>query len=204
MAITALTRRSQTMIILVVGLCVFTRSAALAWPDDPAVNVPVCLAPDGQIIPDIVADGEGGWITVWMDYRSGGWDIYAQRLDSHGVPQWTPNGVAICVAPNEQQYVKIAADHQGGAVITWQDGRNIIGGNNNYDIYAQRVDASGAPLWTPNGVAVCGAVKMQLGPVIVADDAGVIIAWDDARANIPVVYAQRLSMDGAPCGRPTG
>src|SRR4030066_318122 len=68
---------------------------------------------------------------------------------------WTPNGTLICNATNTQTNVQVVSDGAGGAIIVWEDFRT--GGTTNYDIYAQRIDAAGNALWTPNGTIICNA-----------------------------------------------
>src|SRR6185295_14104037 len=75
-------------------------------------------------------------------------DIYVQRMDGAGNALWGASGIAICVAANLQQLPQIVSDDQGGAIVVWQDDRSDPNG----DIYAQRVNSSGAPLWFPGGV----------------------------------------------------
>ena len=66
-------------------------------------GVPVSTAAYGQTYSTIVRDGAGGAIITWRDGRNGvDWDIYAQRVNAAGVPQWTPNGVALCTAAGDQ------------------------------------------------------------------------------------------------------
>src|SRR5438876_8029677 len=66
--------------------------------------------------------------------------------------QWSSDSTIntpICVlAGSQQDYPKICTDNSNGAIIVWQDTRN----NNLRNIYAQRISASGHPLWTVNGV----------------------------------------------------
>ena len=45
-------------------------------------------------------------------------------------------------------------DGAGGAIIVWADER---WGTADVDIYAQRIDGSGSPLWAANGAPVCTA-----------------------------------------------
>src|SRR5688572_16616876 len=45
------------------------------------LNVSVCAALYDQGAPFVVADGGGGLIAVWSDYRNGNLDIYAQKLN---------------------------------------------------------------------------------------------------------------------------
>jgi hypothetical protein len=68
----------------------------------------------------------GGAIVTWEDFRSGtsNGDIYAQRVNLAGGPQWTTDGVALCTAANNQYNPTIASDGAGGAIVTWSDGRS--------------------------------------------------------------------------------
>ena len=108
-----------------------------------ANGVTVCSIAENQQDPAIVADGSGGTIIAWEDRRNGGYDIFGQRLNSSGAAQWTTNGVALCDAGQDQINARIVEDGSGGAVIAWWDRRNTI----DLDIFAQRVDASGAVQW---------------------------------------------------------
>ena len=74
-----------------------------------------------------------------QDLRGASFDIYAQRVDSSGVSQWTSDGVAICTAANDQYSPMITSNGFGGAIITWEDYRN--GGIT--DIYAQSINNGG-------------------------------------------------------------
>src|SRR5258707_986624 len=118
--------------------------AQAAWPSDPNVNVPVSTAAYiGKHHPTIVSDGAGGAIVTWTDYRN--YDIYAQRVNATGAPQWGTDGVALCVAVNVQIRPTIASDGSGGAIVTWEDERRTYPA---VDIYAQRVNGAGVSQWT--------------------------------------------------------
>jgi hypothetical protein len=169
-------------------------SAAATWPTDPLVNVPLCAASDNQSNPTSAPDGEGGAIVTWRDSRSGlDSDIYAQRISANGTVQWTADGVALCTATSNQELPTIASDGSGGAIVTWYDYRS----GNFSDIYAQRISASGAVLWTANGVAICAAAGHQYNPTIISDDAGgAIVTWWDSRSGNYDIYVQRISSGG--------
>ena len=125
--------------------------------------------------------------------RSGTDDIYAQRVSLGGAPQWAGNGVAVCTAANDQVYPTIASDNAGGAIVAWRDERNI----GDPDIYAQRLNGAGVPLWTAQGVALCAAAGMQDAPAATEDGAGgAIVAWYDDRTASTDVYAQRVGAAG--------
>jgi hypothetical protein len=151
----------------------------------------------GQYNPTLISDGSGGAIITWQDSRWVGWNIYAQRINANGIRQWTPeNGLAICRTDGSQAIPTITSDGSGGAIITWQDGRN-----GNYDIYAQRINASGILQWTWNGKAICTASGNQLYPTIISDGSGgAIITWEDLRSGISNhdIYAQRVTALGVP------
>jgi hypothetical protein len=168
-------------------------AGAPQWTID---GVSICSATGDQTSPVIVPDGTGGAIIAWADTRGGGSDIYAQRVNSAGAPQWTGDGVALCAAAGDQVFPTSAADGAGGAIVTWQDGRS----GTNYDIYAQRVNSAGATQWTTDGVALCTAAGNQQSPSIVSDGAsGAIVAWMDGRGSSGTdIYAQRVDGAGAP------
>ena len=105
------------------------------WSAD---GVPVCTAPDDQLAPAIVHDGDLGVIVAWYDNRSGERDIYAQRVHS-GAVQWAPNGIPVCTAENNQFSPSIVSDGEWGAIVAWDDGRD-----GSPDIYAQRIYATGS------------------------------------------------------------
>ena len=158
---------------------------------------PICTASGDQFTPGIVSDNAGGAVISWRDYRAGNDDVYAQRISGGGTVLWTANGVALCVATGNQQNPAIAPDGAGGAIVAWIDYRSA----SNFDIYAQRISAAGAVLWTADGVPVCTAAYHQTGAAIIPDGAnGAIVAWQDLRAGgtygAPDLYAQRLSAAG--------
>ena len=162
------------------------------WTED---GVALCTAANVQEHPTIVADGAGGAIVAWTDYRGGNSVIYAQRVSAAGVPLWTPDGVPLCSGPDYRESPAIVADGAGGAIVAWMDGR----GGSGYDIYAQRVDAAGVPQWTADGVALCTVAENQYYPTIVSDGSGgAIITWYDYRSGTSYdIYAQRVNSAGS-------
>ncbi len=188
------------------GLDVYVqRVNAAGVPQWTPGGVPVCIAEEDQLSPMIVADGAGGIIATWYDWRNGvDFDIYGQRINGSGVVQWATDGVALCTVEGEQYGPTIVSDQAGGAIVVWYDYRD-----GDADLYAQRIDASGAAQWTTNGLAFCSAANDQYGPLIVPDGAGgAIAAWLDWRNSGPSansdVFAQRIDASGAPQWTPDG
>ncbi len=145
----------------------------------------------------MLSDGAGGAIASWAAGTDPALDVYAQRINASGARQWLPNDVAVCASANRQWYPSMATDNAGGVVVSWMDERN----GTDYDVYAQRVNSSGAAQWTPDGVVMCDAVIDQTYPAAVSDGAGgAIAAWTDTRDDVTgvetQVYAQRVYADG--------
>lgn len=157
-------------------------------------SIAVCSAAGRQTLAGAVPDGTGGVLVAWQDDRTGGSDVYAQLLDGAGTAQWTPNGVAVCTAPGDQQEIRMVADGTGSAILAWSDRRT-----GDPDIYAQRLGSAGAGLWGAGGLAVCTAGSPQRSPVLVPSGAGgAVVAWmDDRSAFTPGVWAQGVSGAGA-------
>ena len=179
-------------------------------------GVPVCTAPgdqvftagadsstDGQRIPQMVSDGLGGAILAWTDYRGADADIYAQRVDVLGRTQWDSTGVKVCTATGIQGPPRLASDGRGGAILVWEDSRPTAVGET--DLYAQRIDISGLPLWPTDGVCVSNAPGAQRYPVIAPDDSGgAVVSWSDTRGGDSDVYAERISLTGTLLWPPLG
>jgi hypothetical protein len=180
-------------VLISLGVTAAPGVATAAWPNDPTVNVPVCVLGGTQANEVIVPDGSGGAIVAWSDLRSVAYDLYAQRLSPTGVALWTTNGVPFCTATGGQYLYTAVADGAGGAIFAWTD---LRGGSQ--DLYAQRIDASGTALWASDGVPVCLATGSQTDVVVESDGAGgAVFAWIDPRGGANDVYAQRISAGGS-------
>ncbi len=163
----------------------------MLWQAD---GVPICDLPSSQSWPLIVSDMDGGAILIWGDTRHGNQDSYAQRIDANGNKLWDSEGVAVCTHPTLQDDLNAISDGKGGVIIAWEDWRN-----GNQDIYAQRIDSTGKPLWEANGVPVYSGEGDQYDPVLIADgEGGGIFAWWDISTPDWNIFAQRLSADGKP------
>jgi hypothetical protein len=156
----------------------------------------VCAAANHQILADAVGDGGGGVVALWLDGRGADFDLYAQHLNAAGVPQWGPDGMAVCAAAGDPTGARLIPDGAGGYIAAWTDQRADQG-----DVYAQRLNGSGVPQWGTDGTAVCalpGALQQRPALVPAASN-GAIVAWMDFRTLFaPAIYAQRLDGTGTP------
>lgn len=170
-------------------------NGTVLWTTDGVV---VTNKPEREHSERMTSDGAGGAIVVWeqqsnIDYS---WDVWCQRISSSGTQMWPSGGKPLTTSSGERKNARVQADGFGGAFFTWQDYRN----GNDYDIYAQHMDASGARLWGGAGVPVCTAVNSQVDPKI--DPApgvkGCYITWIDKRNGSDYdIYAQKLDSTGA-------
>lgn len=170
-------------------------TAAAQWPiAADSGGVAVCIGTANQAKPRLVSDGSGGAIVVWSDRRALVQDdIFAQRVSALGIPQWVPNGVPVCTLPGNQNLPFVVSDGSGGAILCWTDGRDASA-----DIYAQRLDPAGRPMWTDNGVPICHATGDQDLPGAISDGVGgAILYWVDARGSSLDIYAQRIDGSGS-------
>jgi hypothetical protein len=131
------------------------------WAAD---GIGLCVQEAPQVESTVVADGFGGAIVGWVDWRSSvlgpGSDIYAQRVSGAGVPLWFADGAAVATAGFSQVALALAPDGLGGAVFAWEDGR----AGTSMDIYAQRVFANGQLGGYVSGVPESVAYSLQVHP----------------------------------------
>src|SRR5690242_8779205 len=93
----------------------------------------------------------------------------------NAIIQWTNGGVAISTGTGNQNEESIIYDGQGGMIAAWEDNRGA-----NQDIYAQKIDSTGAAIWTANGLGVAVVTGAQGSPALTSDGSGgAIIAWED-------------------------
>ena len=159
-------------------------------------GVEICTESNDQEKPQMISDGAGGAIITWVDNRSGSLDIWAQKIDSNGEPEWDYGGKPVTLAAFRQYHPRICSDGSGGAIIAWRDARN-----GKAEIYAQRIDFNGNRWWTANGIAI-NTVSYDIAEdfdLEMCSDGfgGAIITWLDTRLPVPMYkYAQRINTSG--------
>ena len=153
----------------------------------------ICTADGDKESPSIAQAGNDEYIVAWQDARGIDTDIYAQKVSSGGVLLWDEAGLPVSAEAGTQEAPVTLADGEGGVIVVWIDSRGA-----GKDIYAQRIDGDGTPLWTSGGIPLCAAVGDQGGLKIVTDGAGGVIAvWQDGRGADLDIYAQRVSANGS-------
>ena len=197
----------STLLICLLACPSFAALAKVLAAAGVVINSTQGLA--AQQYPNIIADGAGNTIVGWHDSKSGAVALYAQKFNSSGVAQWSPSaGVPICTVTNyfgtmmaldsNALAFQMVSDGSGGAILAWNDYRSD--GTTSH-VYAQRINSSGAVVWTANGKVVCDATNGQsLNSMIADGSGGAILAWTDARNMVSGqdIYVQKIAgADGA-------
>lgn len=187
-------------------------NGAPVWSEDKAV----CSASGHQYTPRIALTTNGDVIVAWEDQRNASYSqIFAQRINTEGEIVWTGYTDGKPVAPYNAQQLSpaISPDGSGGAVIVWEDQRNIstVKGS---DIYTQWVNSSGTGQWgidengdgKLDGIAITNASEDQWYPAISgtisSDGSGkFIVTWEDYRGlpgegydGYSDIYAKLISL----------
>ncbi|XOU95015.1 MAG: FG-GAP repeat domain-containing protein [Candidatus Kerfeldbacteria bacterium] len=151
----------------------------------------VVLSDSNGPTPKVVGDGYGGGLFFYkMSDQGSASGIYAKRIDSDGVAQWSGQVKAIVAQSGGSGAAHVVSDSQHGAIVVWQDNRDE---EYNTDIYTQRINVSGEVQWTNNGVQVSHDQTNEGGVQVISDsNGGAIIVW--IKNN--VVYANRINTAG--------
>ncbi len=184
----------MVFVVALLGVCAPPMAAAQWTPGGVSLGG-YEMTPGGA-----VGDGAGGVIVVWEDRRDGPYpnhyDVYAQRWSSAGVKMWGFNDAPVCTLASSSSEARVVIDGSGGAIVVWFDGRTDGAGPG---IYAQRVNSSGMPMWTDQGVFATAAGAYTGNISAVSDGlGGVVITWVDFRSGGQLVYAQRVISSGIP------
>ncbi len=108
-------RRLRACVLALLAIVSLAAPAAHAWPHAP--NQGVHLSQYWySIAPRCVADGAGGFIVAYADYRNGTADIIVQHYNAAGNALWGAAGVVVCSALANQYPEEIIADGFGGAI----------------------------------------------------------------------------------------
>jgi hypothetical protein len=145
-------------------------SVVAGWPLN---GRPVSTSVVGQVLPRLVADGSGGAIAVWQDYRSGV-TVFAQRFQSDGTALWNPAGVAVCDSAG-QWATSSLADGAGGVFVVWDDTRRGLHAGPAhdalYDFFAQHIDGNGVRVWGAYAAPITREVQIYGGATVIGSSA---------------------------------
>jgi len=190
-----LTPRASLVLVLLSGL------TSAQWSADAAANQFLSDQDGEQTQAKIVATGDGGFYVSWFDSDPGGspafgYDVYLQRLDERGEPQWAEDGVVIAdrgFSSTTDYDLELASD--GSALLTFRDDR--FAGT---QITATKVDTAGAQTWGATGVQLTNTGAFVASPKIArTSTGGAIVAW----VQDSTTHVQGLDASGATVWGPT-
>ena len=124
--------------------------------------------------------------------------VNPDAIAADGDKLWDWEAMPVTKATYDQKHVRLTTDGHGGAIMVWQDHRS-----GDWDIYAQRLDYDGNPLWTDDGVIIAtSTTNRQLAPEITHDGAGgAVVTWwtriGTSQYDPWMVFAQRINASGA-------
>ncbi len=188
-----------------------TGALAPGWPEGGRGVVVPPAAPARLVV---VADGSGGALLTWFDYRAAGGPrgIYALRVDAEAsiATGWNAGGTPICTSTNPQglgplnDLVAMCGDGAGGAFIAWTDARHTPpGGTIIYDVFAHHVLADGTldPAWPATGRGLTSGPGYKYPHALVGDGSGGFwLVSENSNATYQVA-ATHHGADGAETGR---
>ncbi|HYI00410.1 Ig-like domain-containing protein, partial [Hyalangium sp.] len=163
-------------------------------------NLTLSTEINDERLPKVATNGST-FLAVWMDDRSGLWEVYAAYLDSSGAPLKPPMRLgqlttgsylsppgSVAVASNGTNYL-----------VVWSTNDLF----NTSDIHGARVSAEGEPLG-PAGFVISNAANAQLHPDVASNGNNYLVAWEDLRGGgHQDLYAARVGANGT-VADPTG
>lgn len=173
------------------GVPRWSANGVLVSTDTTGFQNPASLVSDGTAATMRFPKGA---IFCWDAFRGGSSNVYAQRLNSSGVRQWTNPGISVCSAPGNQVFQGAMAFGGGGnATMLWLDDRN----SDTYELYGNREGTSGE--WAMDGRPLAPVGESKFGIVDVSDGfGGIFAAWSDGRGGSDDIYVQRMDASGNP------
>lgn len=134
------------------------------------------VAGSWQGVASIASDGTN-YLVVWQDARNGVFsDVFGTRVSKSGTVI-DSSSIAICTVDRSQGWPSVAFDGTNYLVV-WHDWRIGV----RYDLYATRVDTSGAVL-DSSGVPISAASGWQHTPSVAFGGANYLVVWEDSRGG---------------------
>ncbi len=164
-------------------------------------GMPLYVGPAIQENPRVATDGNGIMYVAWQDRRltmdtTSERDIFIQAVASDGTLNWNADGVVVCSASGHQEQPRLAAGTSGDVYVIWDDYRN---GSADSDVFLQRIDSSGNPVFAADGIALSSSPGRQGDGLLRASANGNVSAvWLDARNGSNGLYSIVIDTNGSP------
>jgi len=127
---------------IILSLLLFITVIPAQWSTDPAS--PQSLGSGIQA--QLAATSDGGVYVAWLS-DGNNYQVYLQRLNSSGEPQWDDNGMVVSNNDNATwiavYHLNLAVDSEDNAIITTVDQR----AGATWEVYAYKIAPDGSMLW---------------------------------------------------------
>ncbi|MDO9392015.1 MAG: T9SS type A sorting domain-containing protein [bacterium] len=133
----------------------------------------------GQWDPSVTAGKDGNFLAVWYDDRNSDGnneDIYGRLYSGNGAaltPDFLISDTSYSPGNRSAYEPKVAGLADGSYLVAWYDYRS----DNDYDIYGQRLDASGIPVGGNHQISTTGTGFNDYEMSIAAFDSGYGVFW---------------------------
>lgn len=128
-------------------------------------------------------------------------EVFVQKFDLEGREIWSPGGVT--AGAQGTANLLLASDGAGGAFLSWSD-VGVVNELHDSAVHAQHLDASGSPVWAPDGVAASPSGVHVFSGAMAPDGAGgLFVGFLAVRSDIGGVadlVMQRLGDHGLALG----
>ncbi len=170
------------------------------WNSNTESGTPACIMYDWQSSASIISDGSTGIFVFWLDRRNRPgtfrFDLYVQRFNSYGLPEWNNNGIKLADSLMPGTFIIAVPDNRGGFLMAWE--RDIYGGTNYArSISVQRRNIYGAMLWELHEVLPYNEPRGDYFAAVTDGEGGMIVAQSYSLPNGESdIFAQRIGVNG--------
>ena len=142
--------------------------------------------------PKLGADGVGGVFVLSYDFPGSSIDLVVRHLGTDGTSQWPAGQVNLASGGSAVSWW-VESDGSGGCLASW---RSSGTGGPPYRYRAQKIDATGTPLWGTSGIDLGFATDTNAN-FTTDGSGGLIVAWSEVGTHGADVYAQRFGAYGS-------
>ena len=166
------------------------------WGDSP-----VLIYDSGAITPwnnpEMISDGLGGAVCSWYDAPSlSEFNVWVQHLDSAGNMLYPMNGAQASTNSSDRLHMNPSAGIDPATGETWAFWVETNGNQDQWGLYGQMFNSSGARQWTDSGLELIPLGNQQIGFVQTSvDEYGIFVSFfiNSSATSFKVL---RLSFDG--------
>lgn len=155
--------------------------------------IPITLQDGEQDYPIIIPNQDDEFIVAYVDYRTNpSGTIRARKINAEGTLFWDTNGAIVNDSSERKHSLHACTLANNDVLFTWN-----IGSYSSSDIYAQKLNSSGIPVWNALGMQLSyspgGENQHDVFPL--ADD-GFIITYSYAHATGVDAMMMRYNSSG--------